>query len=74
MVEDEPLGSGMPRATCKDCYFHRAQLCALQLEQPCPIFRHHERGALAPPRQPRLVPRPLDEVVAQHLLAQGAAP
>ena len=60
-------------ATCEDCYFRRAGLCALQLERPCPTFRHASRGALVPPRQPRLVPRPLGEVVAQHLVAQHAA-
>ena len=59
--------------TCDDCYFRRAALCALQLEAPCPTFRHHSRGALVPPRQPRLVPKPLDQVVAQHLVAEGAA-
>jgi hypothetical protein len=45
--------------TCQDCYFHKAGLCALLLESPCPTFRNAERGLLAPPRQPRLVPRPL---------------
>ncbi|HET7807361.1 MAG TPA: hypothetical protein VFK71_02620 [Gaiellaceae bacterium] len=45
--------------TCNDCYFHRAGLCALTLDQPCPTFRAFSRGALVPPRQPRLVPRPV---------------
>ena len=45
--------------TCEDCYFKRASLCALVLETPCPTFRADSRGALAPPPQPRLVPRPL---------------
>lgn len=46
-------------ATCNDCYFRRAGLCALPGETPCPTFRAVSRGALAlqPPRQPRLVPR-----------------
>jgi hypothetical protein len=62
------------KTTCEDCYFHRASLCALLLEVPCPTFRHHTRGTLSPPVQPRLVPRPLHQVVEQHLLAaQGAA-
>ena len=47
------------KATCADCYFHRASLCALVLAEPCPTFRLHSRGSLVPPRQPRLVPRPL---------------
>lgn len=55
--------------TCDDCYFRRAGLCALELERPCPTFRLHSRGALAPPRQPRLVPRPLGEVVAGQAAA-----
>ncbi len=45
--------------TCGDCFFHKQGLCALMLESPCPTFRQAERGALAPPRQPRLVPRPV---------------
>ena len=49
-------------ATCEDCYFRRAGLCALVLETPCPTFRAHGRGSLVPPRQPRLVPRPLGEI------------
>jgi hypothetical protein len=47
------------KLTCEDCYFQRAGLCALSLEVPCPTFRAHNRGSLVPPRQPRLVPRPL---------------
>jgi hypothetical protein len=45
--------------TCQDCYFHKAGLCALLLERPCPTFRHAERGVLVRPQQPQLVPRPL---------------
>ena len=46
--------------TCQDCYFHKAGLCALLLETPCPTFRRAERGGLLePPLQPQLVPRPL---------------
>lgn len=44
-------------ATCEDCYFRRAGLCALVLEKPCPTFRAHTKGALSPPRQAPLVPR-----------------
>jgi hypothetical protein len=47
------------KLTCDDCYFRRAGLCALVVDNPCPTFRLHSRGALVPPRQPRLVPRPL---------------
>ena len=47
--------------TCDDCYFRRAGLCALPTDAPCPTFRLHSRGSLVPPRQPRLVPRPLGD-------------
>ena len=43
-------------ATCSDCYFRRAGLCALPGETPCPTFRASPKGALAPPQQPQLVP------------------
>jgi hypothetical protein len=56
-------------ATCADCYFRRAGLCALVTETTCPTFRAHTRGALAPPQQPRLVPRPLAELVRAHAAA-----
>ena len=55
--------------TCAECYFRRAGLCALPTDTPCPTFRAHTRGSLVPPRQPRLVPRPLGELVAQHAAA-----
>jgi hypothetical protein len=57
------------QATCDDCYFKRSGLCALLLEQPCPTFRHHSRGTLVPPRQPRLVPRGLGQLTAEHAAA-----
>jgi hypothetical protein len=44
--------------TCQDCYFRRNGLCALALERPCPTFRAANH-VLAPPPQPRLVPRPI---------------
>jgi hypothetical protein len=47
------------QVTCQDCYFHKAGLCALLLEMPCPTFRRAQRGVLEPPRHPQLVPRPL---------------
>lgn len=54
-------------ATCNECYFRTAGLCALSLEAPCPTFRLATRGSLTPPRQPRLVPRPT--VFPQHVAA-----
>jgi len=56
--------SKLANVTCDDCYFRRAGLCAIPTEIPCPTFRAHTRGTLLPPRQPRLVPRPLAAVVA----------
>ena len=38
------------KATCSDCYFRRAGLCALPGETACPTFRLEPRGTLAPPR------------------------
>lgn len=46
-------------ATCNECYFRRAGLCALPGETICPTFRLDSVGKLAPPPQPRLVPRTL---------------
>jgi hypothetical protein len=43
--------------TCDDCYFRQEGLCALAGNVPCPTFRATTRGTLAPPQQPRLVPR-----------------
>ncbi len=51
-------------ATCNDCYFRRAGLCALPGETICPTFRAYGVGRLQPPPQPRLVPRPLTPVAA----------
>ena len=53
--------------SCGDCYFHKAGLCALLLASPCPTFRQDRRGAMSPPLQPTLVPRPLSA------FARGAA-
>ncbi len=57
--------SKLIKPTCEDCYFHRAGLCALVLEAPCPTFRGQSRGSLVPPRQPRLVARPLAPLAGQ---------
>ena len=50
--------SNRTEATCSDCYFRRAGLCALPGETICPTFRRASK-ALMPPRQAPLVPRPL---------------
>jgi hypothetical protein len=49
----------LSKATCNQCYFRRAGLCALPGDTPCPTFRAASGGTLEPPRQPQLVLRPL---------------
>lgn len=53
-------------ATCDDCFFRREGLCALPGNVTCPTFRAAAAGALTPPPQPRLVPRPLPQVAVVH--------
>ena len=48
--------------SCDDCYFRQEGLCALAGNVPCPTFRATTRGTLAPPQQPRLVPRMIKPV------------
>jgi hypothetical protein len=45
-----------PSATCDDCFFRRAELCAIPGNTPCPTFRV-ATATLKPPDQPVLVPR-----------------
>ena len=52
--------------TCDGCYFRREGLCALAGNVPCPTFRAASAGSLTPPRQPRLIPRPLSPVAVSH--------
>lgn len=47
-----------PALTCDDCFFRRADLCALPGNTPCPTFRAAKVGTLVPPTQPPLVARP----------------
>ena len=56
-------------ASCNDCYFRRANLCALPGDAPCPTFRLATSGSLSPPRQPRLVPRPLPQFAPRTVAA-----
>jgi hypothetical protein len=57
------------QATCEECYFRRAGLCALQVEVACPTFRAFSKGTMVAPPQPRLVPRTLDGFVPQPAAA-----
>lgn len=51
----KPGRKGKP--TCADCFFHRNQLCALDLGSPCSTFRPDGPQGLVPPRQPALLMR-----------------
>ena len=44
--------------TCDDCFFHKSNLCALNLAEPCPTFRPVARGSMVSPRQAQLIPPP----------------
>jgi hypothetical protein len=55
------------QVTCEDCYFRREGLCALTGNVVCPTFRAVSAGMLSPPKQPRLVPRPLTVVAAERV-------
>ena len=52
-------------ATCEDCYFRKAGLCALVLERPCPTFRAQAKDGFASPLQAQLVVRPSPVLAAQ---------
>ena len=52
-------------ATCEDCYFRKAGLCALVLERPCPTFRVQAKDGFASPVQAPLVPRSSPALAAQ---------
>jgi hypothetical protein len=68
-LEHRGVMSKRTRATCSDCYFRNAGLCALPGEATCPTFRLATRGSLNPPRQPRLVPRPEPALAPGHIAA-----
>ena len=65
------------KATCNDCYFRRAGLCALPGETPCPTFRAVAAGGssaapTAPPRAPagctaRRCPRAANALESGHV-------
>jgi len=52
------------KATCSDCYFRCAGLCALPGDDVCPTFRLKVTDQLAPPPQAKLVARPLAHAAA----------
>jgi hypothetical protein len=59
--------------TCDDCFFRRRNLCALDLDEPCPTFRPDTPDGLVPPRQPSLLTRSGHGGVAAVGIVQPAA-
>ncbi len=53
----EPMPRKPKTPTCEDCYFHRKNLCALELNETCATFRPNRPEGLVPPRQPVLLMR-----------------
>ena len=51
--------------SCRNCFFHRRMLCALDLDAPCSTFRADGPDGLVPPVQPPLLPR--DDAAPQPL-------
>jgi hypothetical protein len=49
-----------PQTTCNDCFFRRADLCAIPGNTPCPTFRAVKSGKPMPPSQATLVARPAE--------------
>lgn len=48
-------GRAKKKVSCEECFFHRQQLCALDLNEACTTFRPDHPEGLRPPRQLRLV-------------------
>jgi len=61
------------RFRCKDCYFHQSNLCALQLDAPCPTFRLAVQGALTPPAQAPLIARAFEPPAPMRFLSHHQA-
>jgi hypothetical protein len=56
---------------CEDCFFHKNNLCALDLSEPCSTFRPAERN-LAPERQLAFVFR-TERITAAYAFPQPHA-
>jgi hypothetical protein len=50
--------------TCDDCFFRRADLCAIPGNTPCPTFRAVKAGRLERPPQAPLVVRTPERAAA----------
>ena len=66
-------GGRKRKETCDDCYFRCNGLCALDLAEPCVVFRPNIPEGLVPPHQLRLLARePGDAAPDAEPLAQSA--
>lgn len=61
------MESNSTSVCCKNCYFRRAELCALRLSEACPTFRPYTSPALVHQEPVRLPLKPLAEVVDRPL-------
>ena len=57
---------------CKDCYFHRADLCALQVAEACPTFRPYTSHAFVQHEPVRLPHKLLADVDRGQLKVAAA--
>jgi hypothetical protein len=48
-------GRTLGNVSCKDCFFHKNQLCAVSESGPCATFRPARPEGLRPPTQMRFV-------------------
>lgn len=62
---------GKVKPKCEDCFFRCRGLCALELAEPCAIFRPDLPQGLVPPQQLQLLNREPDGPAA-GALAQSA--
>lgn len=66
-------GGRKRKETCDDCFFRCRGLCALDLTEPCAVFRPNLPEGLVPPQQLRLLSREsADGVPDTDPLAQRA--
>lgn len=66
------MKSNSTSVCCKNCYFRRADLCALRLSEACPTFRPYTSQAFVHQEPVRLPQRPLAEVVRRQLKVVAA--
>ena len=65
-TKTKPKGRRKRKPGCDSCFFGCRGLCALDLGGPCATFRPDTPDGLMPPRQPALLIRESDTVLAAH--------